>query len=65
MTGTSGRHPASGDYWAAYLAATISHAVRMPHDHARRTLNKALGAFRRSPTCTPELLKILDSKEEA
>lgn len=51
----------SPHYWCAYLAASISEALRTdPIDHARGGLSKAVTEFAKTEACSPELRKQLD-----
>lgn len=50
----SDQHPPDPDYWTAYLASHIAHAIPEA-GHAKNTLRKALRAFIGSPCCSVAL----------
>ena len=48
------------EWWVAYFAATITHALKMPpKDGADLLLKPTMSRFRRSPACTEELARLL------
>lgn len=55
----------SPHYWCAYLAATITEALRTdPIDHARGGLQQAVTRFTETDACSPELRKQLKKGEK-
>ena len=53
---TNGHHPSDPEYWMAYLAAAIAHALEAePCEAGRLMLRKNLNTFMRSKCCSTRL----------
>ena len=60
MAATNGHHPHDPEYWMAYLAAAIAHALNAePCEATRKMLRKNLNEFMRSSCCSAKLAEHL------
>lgn len=62
MSVANGHHPHDPEYWMAYLASSIAHALAVePCEATRKMLRKSLGAFMRSKCCSTHLAEHIRS----